>query len=360
MADVIVVRHGETISEPGICIGRTNVPLSERGRKRAEILGKYLKEKYPDIGRIITSPLDRAVATALEVSKFYEIMPETDENVTEIDLGKWEGKHFDKIREEDPSAFMKRGEDPWDYRISEAETFYEAALRFQKRINVYAEDEKDVLVAAHKGVITGLFAELGYADKKDLFHVSCPNLSISVFRMHDEQLQVADGPYRPSALLDDVLIADLYQKHQTPANVIAHMRAVAEYAIKILDDLHSDYDREKIYKAALLHDLDRTKKHHAKVSAESLRREGFRDIADMVEEHHREEYDPSQPVSDADILWYADKCILEDKVVSIEERFALSKEKCRDEEALLHHQRRYEKACYIRERIKQEGRNETD
>jgi len=35
MADVIVVRHGETISEPGICIGRTNVPLSERGRKRA-------------------------------------------------------------------------------------------------------------------------------------------------------------------------------------------------------------------------------------------------------------------------------------------------------------------------------------
>ena len=55
MAEVIVVRHGETMAEQGICIGRTNVPLSERGRKRAEILGAFLQENYPDIDKIITS-----------------------------------------------------------------------------------------------------------------------------------------------------------------------------------------------------------------------------------------------------------------------------------------------------------------
>ena len=167
-------------------------------------------------------------------------------------------------------------------------------------------------------------------------------------------------PYRPDVLLDDALIRELWQKQNVPEHIIRHMQAVAECAGQILSGCRDLHDSGRIRRACLLHDLCRLQPHHAGAAADLLKKEGFTDTAAMIEGHHREEYDPEAALSDADIVWYADKCVLEDRIVTIEERFAESRKKCLSEEALMHHQRRYEKALWIRQMLEREKNHETD
>ena len=52
-----------------------------------------------------------------------------------------------------------------------------------------------------------------------------------------------------------------------------------------------------------------------------------------------------------ELLDYADKRVLEETVVSLDERFASSRFKCRTPEARMNHQRRYEKAVRIEQDV---------
>ena len=196
-------------------------------------------------------------------------------------------------------------------------------------------------------------------------------------------------------IMDEDRILNLYRKYAVPEHIIRHMREVAGLQDEILEKIDPQqriYDHEVLRRAALLHDIARLEKNHAKAGAEILIREGMPAEAQLVRWHHSPQRagvttgadkwfrtDPqaeqeihtccadeqvcgSGRLTAADILFYADKCVREDQRVSVEERFRASAAKCTTPEAKRKHAQLYQKTMEI-ERLLEEiirgGYNET-
>lgn len=83
--------------------GRSDIPLSERGREQARTVGRRLAERHFD--RVLTSPLSRASETC-ELAGMGAGAEERPE-LTEWDYGDYEGRTRDEVRAERP------GWSPW-------------------------------------------------------------------------------------------------------------------------------------------------------------------------------------------------------------------------------------------------------
>ena len=96
---IVLVRHGETEwSRSGQHTSRTDLPLIEEGRERAEALGPLLARW--DFSLVLTSPLRRARETC-ELAGFGP-RAEVCEDLLEWDYGDYEGLTTPQIREQRP------------------------------------------------------------------------------------------------------------------------------------------------------------------------------------------------------------------------------------------------------------------
>jgi probable phosphoglycerate mutase len=94
-----LIRHGETEwSLSGAHTSRTDIPLTEHGRKRAEELRDYLKGTKFD--KVYVSPMKRARETC-EIAGFGDVAA-VDEGLKEWDYGVFEGKTTKQIQQEIP------------------------------------------------------------------------------------------------------------------------------------------------------------------------------------------------------------------------------------------------------------------
>ena len=87
---VYVARHGQTEwnAQNRIC-GRTDVELTEEGRRQAEELADSLTGRGVDV--ILGSPMKRAIETARAVSRRCGVPVEVDKRLIEQDYGIYEG-----------------------------------------------------------------------------------------------------------------------------------------------------------------------------------------------------------------------------------------------------------------------------
>jgi probable phosphoglycerate mutase len=93
------MRHGETEwSADGKHTGRTDLPLTERGRERAAVLGKYLAGTK--FAAVLRSPLLRAKQTC-ELAGFGDVAV-VDDGLKEWDYGVYEGRTTTEIQAEIP------------------------------------------------------------------------------------------------------------------------------------------------------------------------------------------------------------------------------------------------------------------
>ncbi|MDE1178354.1 MAG: histidine phosphatase family protein [Edaphobacter sp.] len=94
-----LMRHGETEwSLSGQHTSRTDIPLTDHGRKRAEELRDYLKGTKFDA--VFTSPMQRARETCTIAGLADQAI--VDNNLKEWDYGIYEGKTTPEIRKEIP------------------------------------------------------------------------------------------------------------------------------------------------------------------------------------------------------------------------------------------------------------------
>jgi probable phosphoglycerate mutase len=108
-----VVRHGETEwSASGKHTSRTDVPLTEQGRMRAERLRDYLKGMRFDA--VLVSPMQRARETSEIAGLGGQAV--VDEGLKEWDYGIYEGRTTAEIRETEP------GWSVWTSEIKGGET----------------------------------------------------------------------------------------------------------------------------------------------------------------------------------------------------------------------------------------------
>src|SRR4029450_1546763 len=97
--EIWLVRHGETEwSVAGRHTGRTDVPLTDAGRKQARSLRAILGDRR--FALVLTSPLSRARETC-ELAGYGEADQPLDD-LREWDYGEYEGRTTASIREERP------------------------------------------------------------------------------------------------------------------------------------------------------------------------------------------------------------------------------------------------------------------
>jgi broad specificity phosphatase PhoE len=95
MAELWLFRHGETEwSLSGAHTSRTDIPLTDHGRKRAEELKEFLAGKK--FAAVLTSPMQRAKETCAIAG--YGDVATVDEGLREWDYGESEGKTTKEMR----------------------------------------------------------------------------------------------------------------------------------------------------------------------------------------------------------------------------------------------------------------------
>jgi broad specificity phosphatase PhoE len=153
--DVVLVRHGETEwSRTGRHTGRTDVPLTDEGRRQAEVLGAHVSGH--DFVLVLTSPLSRARETCV-IAGLGE-QAEVDERLVEWDYGDYEGVTTAEIRQTRPGWTVWAGGCPGGESVDEVGARADAVIE-----RVRAADG-DVALFAHGHVLRVLAARwLGLA-----------------------------------------------------------------------------------------------------------------------------------------------------------------------------------------------------
>lgn len=129
MLTVLLTRHGHTDrSEPEQYLGqRLHASLTDRGRRDATALAERLAGVPVD--RVISSPLGRAVETAQILSAHVEAQVETDDRLTELDYGVWEGLTVEEIDRQFPGQRELYEENPAMHTVGGGESGIQVAAR---------------------------------------------------------------------------------------------------------------------------------------------------------------------------------------------------------------------------------------
>ncbi len=167
--ELTLVRHGETEwNKNGLIQGHVEIPLNDRGREQAEILGKKLRGKPFEV--IIASDLPRAMETATILAKALGMTHiERWRELRERDVGNWGGKDRAAVARAHP--FVR---DSNNYAVHHetpegGESLSEFLRRGKRACERILEKfpGKRVLVVAHSGSIQAMriFAEnLSYSE----------------------------------------------------------------------------------------------------------------------------------------------------------------------------------------------------
>jgi putative nucleotidyltransferase with HDIG domain len=112
-------------------------------------------------------------------------------------------------------------------------------------------------------------------------------------------------------------------------HIARHSLQVCAVATVLTDALPGgprSLDRGLIRAAALLHDITKTRsfqsgENHAESGARHLAEIGFPGVGEIVRQHVRlDAYRPEAPLTEAEIVNYADKRVLHDRIVGLQER----------------------------------------
>ncbi len=125
MTRIYLVRHGATAANretPYRIQGRgSNRPLDEVGLAQAEAAAGALASL--PIAAVFTSPMLRAVQTASAIAGRFALDPETVPEITEADVGRWEGLTWDQAAEKDPEQVARFLADPGTVPYPDGESF---------------------------------------------------------------------------------------------------------------------------------------------------------------------------------------------------------------------------------------------
>ncbi|MBS2015336.1 MAG: histidine phosphatase family protein [Deltaproteobacteria bacterium] len=160
MPILYLVRHGETEDNARLVFqGQSGKGLNRRGRAQAERLAARMKRARPSA--IVSSDLERAVETAAFVGEACGIVPTSDPELREVDVGAWTGRSHDEIAAAFPEEWAA-----WssglDVRRGGGETYAELAARIERAVlRIASTAGRDpVVIVSHGGSIKSYVAKV--------------------------------------------------------------------------------------------------------------------------------------------------------------------------------------------------------
>jgi broad specificity phosphatase PhoE len=142
--EIVLVRHGETEwTRTGQHTGKTDIPLTDQGRREAETLGARLRGRQ--FALILTSPLSRAVETCRLAALPGPV--EIDPDLVEWDYGDYEGRPTQEIRQQRPGWFL------WRDGVPNGETVEQVGVRADRVLARLHTVDGDVALFAHGHIL---------------------------------------------------------------------------------------------------------------------------------------------------------------------------------------------------------------
>jgi len=186
MINVYLLRHGQTQwnAENNRYCGRTDVPLTEIGKKQATVVKEQLKDLSFDV--VYASPLQRAMMTAKIAGGGQEVI--TDARLIEANFGDWESKPKEVFIEENPGLWRAWCNDPMTTRAGgTGETAAEVIDRVDHFFSELLQTKRqgNFLVVAHNAVNRFYLAYKLGMNVKDYRKLYLDNSTISNFQLDE-------------------------------------------------------------------------------------------------------------------------------------------------------------------------------
>ena len=147
--EIYLIRHGETEwSRSGQHTGRTDIDLTEAGRRQAIEIAERLRSKQFSL--VLNSPLRRAAETCRLAG--YADVSQSEPNLMEWNYGQYEGLTSDQIRDKVPNWTV------WTHPVADGETKDEVAARALAVIERAQSATGDVALFSHGHLLRVLIA----------------------------------------------------------------------------------------------------------------------------------------------------------------------------------------------------------
>jgi broad specificity phosphatase PhoE len=169
--EIVLARHGETEwSRDRRHTGRTDIPLTENGRRQAAVLRDQFAGR--SFARVLSSPLSRALETCREAGLGDQA--ELTADLCEWDYGDYEGITTAEIRTRRPDWYL------WRDGCPGGETAEDVGRRVDRVLDSLSQLQGDAAVFAHGHVLRVLTARwLGLGpDQGALFKLDTGTLSL--------------------------------------------------------------------------------------------------------------------------------------------------------------------------------------
>jgi ribonuclease H / adenosylcobalamin/alpha-ribazole phosphatase len=146
----VLLRHGDTqLSPEHRFSGLRDLPLSANGTRQAQAAACRLATGAP-IDAVVSSPLQRAVATAAIAAGELGLTAAIDDDLRETDFGDWDGFTLEEIQQRWPAAAAAWRRDP-EQAPPGGESFADTSCRVNRACDRLLRDHggQTVLVVSH-------------------------------------------------------------------------------------------------------------------------------------------------------------------------------------------------------------------
>lgn len=151
---LLLVRHGQSGGNvAGTFGGHSPTPLSDLGKRQAEITAKALAKERIDV--VYSSDLARAVQTAEPLAELLDLEVNKTTAFRERNVGVLEGLTFNESKEKYPQDYYALINRKINHKITEGESYRELLKRGINALNeiFFAHRGKRIAVFSHTGAI---------------------------------------------------------------------------------------------------------------------------------------------------------------------------------------------------------------
>jgi broad specificity phosphatase PhoE len=186
-----LVRHGATDAnsrQPYVLQGRrTDLPLNEIGRRQAEAARRAFESLAID--HLFSSPLRRALQTAEVLAEPHGVQVSQVDDLTECDVGRWEGLSWDDVRRQDGPYLDAFESDPGAVPYADGESFQQVQDRAVPAIRRLIREHPvgNLVVVTHNVVARVIVAQWTGTAIAKARTIRLDNAGITIVSIADEK-----------------------------------------------------------------------------------------------------------------------------------------------------------------------------
>lgn len=182
MNQLYFCRHGKTSwNQERRIQGRTDIPLNSEGIAQSKDLAHYFTASHIQANAVITSPLLRAKETASLIAQALSIELICDEDLIEVDTGKFTGKTMDELQSD--ASWQAYLNDPSS--VPYGECGEDSASVMARMTRAIARYDGNFIFVSHANPIRHAISSMLQIPGENLYHLSVYNASVSLVKRHE-------------------------------------------------------------------------------------------------------------------------------------------------------------------------------